>query len=68
MPLPTKSNAAVLARSLVGLEINWSEVEALYEKIGMAPQVPSTASRVSVPVYRGGRKLVKPHRPRGHQH
>ena len=28
------------ARQLVGLEINWSEVEALYEKIGMAPQVP----------------------------
>jgi aminomethyltransferase len=47
------------ARSLVGLEINWSEVEALYEKIGMAPQVPSTASRVAVPVYRGGRQIGK---------
>jgi aminomethyltransferase len=46
-------------RSLVGLEINWSEVEALYEKIGMAPQVPGTASRVSVPVYRGGRQVGK---------
>ena len=47
------------ARSLVGLEINWTEVEALYEKIGMAPQVPSTASRVAVPVYRGGRQVGK---------
>jgi len=47
------------ARSLVGLEINWSEVEALYEKIGMAPQVPATASRVAVPVYRGGRQVGK---------
>jgi aminomethyltransferase len=47
------------ARSLVGLEINWSEVEALYEKIGMAPQVPSTASRVAVPVYRGSRQIGK---------
>ena len=46
-------------RALVGLEINWSEVEALYEKIGMAPQVPSTASRVAVPVYRGGRQIGK---------
>ncbi len=46
-------------RRLVGLEINWSEVEALYEKIGMAPQVPSTASRVAVPVYRGGRQVGK---------
>lgn len=47
------------ARSLVGLEINWSEVEALYEKIGMPPQVPGTASRVAVPVYRGGRQVGK---------
>ncbi len=46
-------------RSLVGLEISWSEVEALYEKIGMAPQVPATASRVAVPVYRGGRQVGK---------
>jgi len=47
------------ARSLVGLEIKWSEVEALYETIGMAPQVPGTASRVAVPVYRGGRQVGK---------
>ena len=47
------------ARSLVGLEINWSEVEALYDKMGMAPQVPSMASRVAVPVYRGGRQVGK---------
>ncbi len=46
-------------RRLVGLEVNWSEVEALYEKIGMAPQVSSTASRVAVPVYRGGRQVGK---------
>ena len=52
-----KSNGS--ARSLVGLEINWSEVEAHYEKIGMAPQVPGTASRVAVPVYRGGRQVGK---------
>jgi aminomethyltransferase len=46
-------------RALVGLEIDWNEVEALYDKIGMAPQVPSTASRVAVPVYRGGRVVGK---------
>jgi aminomethyltransferase len=44
-------------RSLVGLEINWNEVEALYDKMGMAPQVPSMASRVSVPVYRNGKHV-----------
>jgi len=47
------------ARVLVGIEIDWNEVEALYEKIGMAPQVPSMASRVAVPVYRGGRHVGK---------
>jgi glycine cleavage system T protein (aminomethyltransferase) len=46
-------------RLLVGLEINWNEVEALYDKIGMAPQVPSTASRTAVPVYRGTRQVGK---------
>jgi aminomethyltransferase len=46
-------------RALVGLEINWNEVEALYEKIGMAPQVPGMASRVAVPVYRAGKHVGK---------
>ncbi len=44
-------------RALVGLEIDWNAVEALYDKIGMAPQVPSTASRAAVPVYRGGQQV-----------
>ncbi|HVO56539.1 MAG TPA: aminomethyltransferase family protein [Dongiaceae bacterium] len=47
------------ARALVGLEIDWNEVEAIHEKIGMAPQVASTASRTAVPVYRGGRQVGK---------
>jgi aminomethyltransferase len=46
-------------RSLVGLEINWNEVESLYDKMGMAPQVPSTASRIPVPVYRNGKHVGK---------
>ena len=47
------------ARTLVGLEINWNEVETLFEKLKMAPQVPSMASRTPVPVYRGGRQVGK---------
>ena len=47
------------ARALVGLEINWNEVEALYDKVKMAPQMPSMASRVAVPVYCGGRQVGK---------
>jgi len=46
-------------RALVGLEINWNEVEALYDKIKMAPQVPSMASRIAVPVYRAGKQVGK---------
>jgi aminomethyltransferase len=57
--LLTESKKGGPARALVGLEIDWNEVEALYEKIGMAPQVPAIASRVAVPVYRGGRQVGK---------
>jgi aminomethyltransferase len=46
-------------RALVGLEINWNEVEALFDKMGMAPQVPSTASRTAVPVYHNGKQIGK---------
>jgi aminomethyltransferase len=46
-------------RQLVGLEIDWPEVEKLYEGIGLVPTTPSTASRVAVPVYRGGTQVGK---------
>jgi aminomethyltransferase len=45
-------------RQYVGLEINWDDIEALYDAMGMAPQVTSTASRVAVPVYGGGGEQV----------
>ncbi len=38
-------------RQLVGLEIDWTEVEAHYEKFGLTPAAPAQASRVAVPVY-----------------
>jgi len=46
-------------RQLVGLEINWTEVEQLYEAIGLVPQVPSIASRVHVPLYTEGKQVGK---------
>jgi aminomethyltransferase len=46
-------------RLLTGLEINWDDVEQLYDAIGLAPQVPGTVSRVAVPVYRGGFQVGK---------
>jgi aminomethyltransferase len=46
-------------RKLVGLEINWNEVEELFDDVGLAPQTPATASRVHVPVYKGREQVGK---------
>jgi len=46
-------------RQLVGLEIDWSDVERIYEDVGLAPQAPSIASRVAVPVFRRGAQVGK---------
>jgi aminomethyltransferase len=54
-----KEHARGAARQVVGLTINWEEVEALYEKLQLAPQVPAAASRVPVPVYRNGSQVGK---------
>ena len=45
------------ARQVVGLEVSWPAVEKLYDDIGMPPQIPAAASRVAVPVYKGGRQV-----------
>jgi aminomethyltransferase len=47
------------ARQVVGLEIEWPEVERIYEAVGLAPAVPATASRVAVPVYHSGHQVGK---------
>jgi len=44
-------------RQVVGLELDWTEVEKIYEDLGLAPAVAATASRVAVPVYRSGRQV-----------
>ncbi len=46
-------------RQLVGLEMDWVEIEERYEKFGLTPAAPSQASRVHVPVYFGGRQVGK---------
>jgi aminomethyltransferase len=48
-----------VARQLVGLEVDWPEVEARYEKFGLTPAAPSQASRVHVPLYVGDRQVGK---------
>jgi aminomethyltransferase len=45
------------ARQVVGLEIDWTGVESIYETLGLPPAVGATASRAAVPVYRSGRQV-----------
>ena len=42
-----------IARQIVGLEVNWTDVERLYESVGLPPTAPAGTSRVAVPVYKG---------------
>jgi aminomethyltransferase len=46
-------------RQLVGLEVDWVEVEEQHEHFGLTPAAPTQASRVSVPVYLGERQVGK---------
>lgn len=47
------------ARQIVGLELDWTDVEKIYEALGLAPAIAATASRVAVPVYKSGRQVGK---------
>ena len=46
-------------RQIVGLELEWTEVERLYDAAGLPPAVGATASRTAVPVYKAGRQIGK---------
>jgi aminomethyltransferase len=48
-----------VARQLVGLEMDWVEIEERYEKFGLTPAAPAQASRVHVPVYLGSKQVGK---------
>ena len=48
-----------VARQLIGLELDWIEIENRYEKFGLTPVAPAQASRVHVPVYLGSRQVGK---------
>ena len=39
---------------MVGVEIDWVGMEALYAEVGMPPQVPGSAVRASLPIMVGG--------------
>jgi aminomethyltransferase len=47
------------ARRIVGIEIDWTEVERRFEAVGLPPTVSPIASRVAVPVYSNGNQIGK---------
>jgi len=47
------------ARQILGLEIDWTEVERRFEAVGLPPTVSPIASRVAVPVYGNGTQIGK---------
>jgi aminomethyltransferase len=55
----TQQQKAGVARQLVGLEMDWVEIEERYEKFGLTPAAPAQASRVHVPVYLGSKQVGK---------
>ncbi len=46
-------------REIVGMEIDWDSIEAIYDRLSLAPQIPAAASRVAVPVFDGGQQVGK---------
>lgn len=45
------------AWQLVGLEVDWGSLEALFGEVDLVPRVAGRASRLPVPVYRDGRQV-----------
>jgi len=48
-----------ISKLIAGLEINWPEVESIYERAGLPPALSPIASRVAVPVFGNGRQIGK---------
>jgi aminomethyltransferase len=44
-------------RTIVGLEADWTAVEALYDRYDLPPVAPAAASRLPIPVMRGSRQV-----------
>src|SRR5437588_8417638 len=48
-----------LEKQIVGLEVDWIEVERHYEAVGLPPAVSPIASRVAVPVFKDDKQIGK---------
>ncbi len=43
--------------AMVGLDISWEELEALYDAYGLPPHLPAQAWRENIPLYKEGRQI-----------
>jgi len=49
--------SAGISRRIVGVAIDWPDVERLYSAVGLPPLAVATASRVAVPVFAAGTQI-----------
>ena len=56
-PALEAENASGSALAFVGLEIDWEALEALFDAIGLPPDLPCGAWRTAVPVFHRGRQV-----------
>jgi aminomethyltransferase len=50
-------HAVAPKRRVVGLAVDWTAVEKVYDAVGLPPMAQATASRVAVPVYASGKQI-----------
>jgi aminomethyltransferase len=43
--------------TFVGLQVDWNDLERLYDDVDLPPQVAGRASRQAVPIYKNGRQI-----------
>jgi aminomethyltransferase len=54
---PVSRASGPLPRRLVGLELDWDDLERAYARAGLSPHLPAEAWREQVPVHGGGRQV-----------
>jgi len=57
LALEHEAKAGGPSRRLVGLQLDWYDIEGLYDAQGLPPAISPTVSRDPVPVFAGGRQV-----------
>jgi aminomethyltransferase len=57
LALERETRAGGPARRLVGLQLDWYDIEGLYDAQGLPPGISPTVDRSPVPVFSGGRQV-----------